>query len=439
MTDRQNKGHADTHRRIDARAREILQQNDQGDYTIPTAGLYPYQWNWDSAFVATGFATFDIDRALRELETLFAAQWTNGFVPHIVFRADAPGYFPGPAVWGCGKSPDTSGISQPPVAASILRCLSQQIKESDHGQRIQALFPALLAWHRWFRDCRDQARTGLVAITHPWESGRDNSPEWDAPASRVDTASVAPYERCDLQHTDAAMRPKQQDYDRYIALVEYGRRHGWDHAAICRNGPFRVADVGINMIFLRANRDLLRLAEEFDETRAAAEITGWIKHAEEAIDALWDEEKQCYCSYDLHSGQHSGLPTSASFLCFYAGVGNAHQRACMDRHWRRIATRATFMLPSLDPEAATFDAVRYWRGPCWAMMNWLIAQGFEATGREDFSERLWRDTRTLIEQHGFFEYFCPLTGQGNGGNAFSWTAAVWLAWAGREAGRDADG
>jgi hypothetical protein len=30
------------------RAVEILRENDRGDYTVPTKGLYPFQWNWDS-------------------------------------------------------------------------------------------------------------------------------------------------------------------------------------------------------------------------------------------------------------------------------------------------------------------------------------------------------------------------------------------------------
>ena len=423
---------SDTRRDLDFQARKTLARNDQGGYTIPTAGLYPYQWNWDSAFVALGFAMFDMDRALRELETLFNAQWRNGFVPHIVFRVDDPGYFPGPAVWGCGKTPDSSGISQPPVAASIVWRLLRRSRDDSHRRRVKALFPALLAWHRWFRACRDHERIGLVTATHPWESGRDNSPEWDAPAARVDTSAVAPYERRDLRHAAAAMRPKQADYDRYIALIEYGRGRGWDQGAICRRGPFRVADVGMSMIFLRANRDLLRLAECCGDGGAAAEIRGWIKHGEERIDDLWDEDKRCYCSLDLDSGRHSGYVTSASFLCFYAGAGDRRRRADMDAHWRRIAGGVKHMAPSLDPGAAEFDPVCYWRGPCWAIMNFLIAVGFAETGREDFLRRLHEDTKKLIETQGFYEYFNPLTGKGSGGDEFSWTAAMWLAWAGRE-------
>ena len=48
--------------------------------------LYPHQWSWDSAFIAIGLAHIDAERALRELETLFAAQWADGRVPHIVFN-----------------------------------------------------------------------------------------------------------------------------------------------------------------------------------------------------------------------------------------------------------------------------------------------------------------------------------------------------------------
>ena len=86
--------------KIDQQARAVLIANDRGGYTIPTAGLYPYQWNWDSAFASWGFSVFDINRAWQELESLFSGQWPNGMVPHILFRQDDPNYFPGPTVWG---------------------------------------------------------------------------------------------------------------------------------------------------------------------------------------------------------------------------------------------------------------------------------------------------------------------------------------------------
>ena len=72
------------------RATKILNENFQkGGYTIPSKNLYPFQWKWDSGFIALGFAHFDMSKAKKEIETLLNAQWSNGFIPHIVFHLDS--------------------------------------------------------------------------------------------------------------------------------------------------------------------------------------------------------------------------------------------------------------------------------------------------------------------------------------------------------------
>ena len=62
-------------------------------------------------------------------------------------------------------------------------------------------------------------------------------------------------------------------------------------------------------------------------------------------------------------------------------------------------------------------------------MNALIGLGLSDMGYEKEAEILRSKTRDLISQNGFGEYFNPMTGAPGGGKAFSWTAAVWLAWA----------
>ena len=417
-------------RSMNERAVRILRGNDKGGYTVPTEGMYPHQWNWDSAFVALGFATFDMDRAIRELETLFEAQWETGMVPQIAFRDDDPRYFPGPSVWRTGRSPASSGITQPPVAASIAWHLWRRTTETRHRTRLGALFPKLFASHRWFHTERDPHGQGVVVIIHPWESGRDNSPEWDAPAARVDVSAVEPYERRDLDFADAHMRPQKHDYDRYLALVQFGRDCGWDHRKIATEGPFRVADVGLSMMMLRANRDLAALAEALGDTTARGEIDGWITLAERGLDFLWDDNAQTFCARDLITGRSSGFVTSASFLAFYAGIGREEQVAALFDHWDRVADRVSFMVPSFDPDHPLFDNTCYWRGPSWAVVNYMLFQGLSEAGQHDRAERAKADTRTMIERHGFREAFSPLAGGGGtGGHDFSWTAAMWLAWA----------
>ena len=415
-----------------SKARDILRANDRGGYTVPNGRVYPFQWNWDSAFVALGFGTWDMDRAWTEIETLFRAQWADGFVPHIVFWRDDPGYFPGPSVWATGTDPVTSGITQPPVAASVVRGLWSGVEAAGQADafrpRLEALFPKLLAWHRGFRDRRDPDGRGVVVAMHPWETGRDNSPEWDAPGEAIDVSNVGEYTRRDTSHLDAKMRPTKLEYDRYLALVQFGRAQGWDHAKIAAANPFRVADVGMSMILLRANHDLLALAEALGRDADAEELRAIVATAEAGIGWLWDEERRTWCSRDLLTGRHSGYVTSASFLSFYAGLRHAERDAAMLAHFARVAERVRYMVPSLDPDDPGFQMIRYWRGPVWAVVNLMIGVGLGEAGHKAQAERVRADTLALIDGTGFFEAFSPLDGSGSGGDDFSWTAAIRLAW-----------
>jgi hypothetical protein len=413
---------------LGARAREVLVQNDRGGYTVPNGRVYPFQWNWDSAFVALGFATFDLERAWRELEALFSGQWGDGFVPHIIFWKNDSGYYPGPEVWATGHTPNTSGITQPPVAASAVRALWERGDPDRYRERLERLFPKLLAWHRWFERVRDPQRQGLALIVHPWESGRDNSPEWDEPARQIDTSRVGHYERRDIHHLDQSMRPTKLDYDRFVALVQFGRTLGWNHERIGRESPFRIVDVGASMILLRANRDLLALAEALGRDSDAAQLRSSIARAEGGIAWLWDDSVGAYCSRDVITGQSSGFVTSASFLSFYAGVRDGTRERRLLEHLERLAGRVRYLVPSLDPDRKEFDSLRYWRGPVWAVVNYMIGIGLSEMGYTRWGERVRSDTRRLIGASGMYEYFCPLTGRGIGGDDFSWTAAVWLRW-----------
>ena len=59
-------------------------------------------------------------------------------------------------------------------------------------------------------------------------------------------------------------------------------------------------------------------------------------------------------------------------------------------------------------------------------MNALIARGLDEAGEAALASRIRRDSRALIERSDFWEYFSPETGEGCGGDQFSWTAAIWL-------------
>jgi hypothetical protein len=182
-------------------AREVLSANDRSRFTVPAAGQYPHQWNWDSALIASAWATIDPDRAWTELEALAGAQDpASELIAHIAFTPGAEGYEPGPASWWPDGVPAIRGvdgrqisqISQPPVAATCLRLLHERHPRPD---RLPALIEVLHAWHRFWMTDRDPARSGEPVIIHPRESGRDNAAEFAsalAPSHRSSSLPPAP-------------------------------------------------------------------------------------------------------------------------------------------------------------------------------------------------------------------------------------------------------
>lgn len=406
------------------RAIEVLRENDRGDYTVPTKGLYPFQWNWDSCLTALGQAHFDEARAWTEIETLLAHQWPDGMVPHIVFHVFNDGYFPGPDVWRTGRPVATSGITQPAVAGFSVRRLFDRAKDREQARnRARALLPKIDAWHRWFYEMRDPAGEGLVAIIHPWESGRDNSVDWDEAFERVPTDGIEPYERRDLQHADASHRPTREQYDRYLWLVQHFRGLGWDNAKLHDASPFRVVDPGFNAILIRSCADLAALADELGETKIAAANRARAEKGLAAMERLWSDRHGQYLCLDRVSGTLVDSASIGGLLAVFCAVP-AVRAASIARTIRQTVRKARYVVPSHAPDDPRFDAKRYWRGPVWLVVNYMIADGLAAAGESETARRITASSLDLIRRSGFAEYYDPLTGEPCGGGRFTWTAAM---------------
>jgi len=407
-------------------AQQVLRRNDRGTYTVPTHGLYPFQWNWDSALSALGFAHFDEARAWTEIDTLFAHQWEDGMVPHIIFHERDEGYFPGPDVWATGRAVPTSGITQPPVAGfAVRRMFEAAIDKNLATERAKALLPRIHAWHKWFFRSRDPQGSGLVAILHPWESGRDNSVDWDVALARVPTEGVEPFTRLDTHHANPAHRPTQSQYERYIWLVQSFRSLGWDNTRLHDASPFRVVDPGFNAILIRSCADLAELADQLDEPEIARQSREFAARGIAAMERLWSDVHGQYLCLDRTTGELIDSPSIGGLLAVFAAVP-ADKAAAIARRIDRLGDVAKFLVPSHDPSAAEFDALRYWRGPVWLIVNYMIADGLRHAGQHATVERIVGDSVQLIERSGFAEYYSPVTAEPCGGVHFTWTAAMVL-------------
>ncbi len=413
---------------------QVLRDNDRGGYTVPSRHLYPFQWNWDAAFTALGWMCFDEPRAWREFDTLMQGLWREGpqtgLLPHIVFHQPSSSYFPGPDDWGTEalRTPPTSSISQPPVHATVMRHMWARARDKSLARSaLTRLLPDLLLHHLWWYRDRDPDGSGLVFITHPWESGMDNSPAWDAPLRAVPPTSRS-YTRLDLNHVDDAMRPHRHEYDRYVMLMDLNRQWGFDARRIAGEMPFRVHDIGTISILHRSTIDLVALYRELGLAGPVPLLETALARTVQAVSGLWSAALGQFVSADARTGERIDVPTHAGLLALYAGLAGGDTAPTLARTALDWLDETPSGLASTRLRAPQFEAQRYWRGPVWAHMNWLIAQGLDAAGHAAASERLREGTRQLIETEGFHEYYDPLTGHGLGGPRFSWTAATYLFW-----------
>ncbi len=319
-------------------------------------------------------------------------------VPHIIFHDPDPSYFPGPEVWSTGQNPATSGISQPPVAATMARLVWEMDKAAGHD-RLGAIYPKLVKWHRWWHEVR--CVYGPAAIIHPWESGRDNCPDWDSGMAGVDGYNAGAYTRRDTGHVDPAMRPQKEEYDRYIVMVKFGVSAGWDQTRIVAEGPFLMADPGITFILLRAHENLIFMGETLGED--TYEIAQWAAVLRAALPEIWNAELGAYDARNLRDGSFAGGLGSGALLAYLADAGNP----ILDAHLERVWDAVTYGIPSADPLAEVFDARRYWRGPSWPFLNALIAIGFRDMGRHDLDARLRRETAEAITKKRVCRIFRP--------------------------------
>ena len=423
-------------------AKVILNNNWTGAFTKPAPHLYPHQWNWDSGFIALGYSHYDLERACRELRSLFRGQWSNGLLPQIIFQPPAAGgrYFPGAHFWQTTEQPDapkdpiTSGITMPPVHGFVLWHLWRNSGEDKALLPfLRELYPKVKALHEYLYTFRDPQGEGLVYIRHPWEPGTDNSPTWDRALQRIaiDKFKLPAYERQDLQHKKAAaQRPDDDDYDRYIYLVDLFRRYQYDEEKLDALCPFKIQDPLFNGILCYSNECMAELSGLLNED--PGDWLNWQSATRSALNTkLWNRVRACYDSYDLVTEQVIPTHTANAYVPLLGGVPDPQQAQRMlasllgpyvngqaERYW---------LCPSYAMDQPDVDFQKYWRGPVWVNINWMLWRGMLRYGFEEEAERIRADTLQLIDQYGFHEYFDPrkdVAENGYGTNAFSWTAAL---------------
>jgi hypothetical protein len=206
----------------------------------------------------------------------------------------------------------------------------------------------------------------------------DNAPAWDAPLESVPSAGDVHLDRRDVATVAAALRPTDRDYRHYLGIVADLRDAGWDTEHQVAASPFVVEDPAFTAIAARASSDLAEVAPALHEDPAP--LTDLASSARAGLAALWDDDTGWYRPFDLRAATAIGPLTAGGLVACWAIARepDEHELARVARMLTRLDTWHDVVpgsVPTCDPDAAEFDPARYWRGPVWVLVNWLVADG----------------------------------------------------------------
>jgi hypothetical protein len=422
-------------------ARAVLDRNRRGTYTCPSARLYPHQWLWDSCFTAIGLSTYDPQRAVGELRSLFRGQWANGMVPHMIF-AEGHKDVGSRRIWQSKRFPDaprdldTTCVTQPPLLSIAAWHVARALPDGDRRDFLADVFPRLVRYHRWLYLERDLPVDGLVTLIHPWECGLDTTPPWMRRLRHMPTpwwmravmklrlTRLARFFRRDTRYLPESERLSDDDGLRMLVLVYRAKRDDFDIRRMTPDESVQIEDLPFNALLAVANRSLRDIAGELGAS-IDGELEACLRRADGALEQLWDDETGQYYSRNAFTGTPIKIPTVATFLPLWSGVPTERVTRLLDL-LQTDSFWPAYPVPSVPVDAPHYDEDRYWRGPTWINTNWAIIQGLRMCDQPELADELTHRTLELVEREGFAEYFSAITGIGYGAEDFSWTAALVL-------------
>lgn len=345
---------------------------------VPAKLGYVALWQWDAYFIAVGLRHGDLDLAAEQLALAFRFQSADGQLPDLLHDTgvlagsdDLPSAdlarlreLGSPAAGAEVRVP----LTKPPLAALALARLADAGLDPE---RVRSLLPAVQRSQQWWFD-HCVAADGLPEYGHPYSSGLDDSPVFDAdlPVATPDLAAYLEVQDlvladvlAELGYRDAAIAHRQRADDTRILLMRLWDRAGRRFAPRGRRG--RVAAHTV--------LDLLPL------------LTGRLP-------------------MDVVAALVADLVDPGGFA-------------------------APHPVPSVALNDPAFDPERMWRGPTWLNTNWLLIEGLLRSGHDELATELAECTLAMVvAAGGAYEYFNPLTGTRppRAAAAFGWTAALFL-------------
>lgn len=327
----------------------------------PSKISYVGLWLWDNAMHALAFRHMDADLARNQIRAMLAHQLPNGMLPDAIYDE---------GVVASIDHPILGEVTKPPVLAWA----ALKLHETDPDVTfLQEIYVPLVRLNAWWMSMNDDDGDGLAQYNHPYSSGLDDSPLWDA-----------------------GMPVESPDLNTYLC---------------------------IQMGSLALIAEILGLATESQmwRRRAAAIV-------QRMLADFWDPEAGLF--WALKAEQPVRVVTPFNLFPLWTGQLPHDIRERVIAHLTNPAEFwGEYGLPTVARNDPHYDPQRMWRGPVWANINYFFIEALDLVGEHELAAELRTKTLNLIMRHrNIYEFYDAETGEAppSAADIFGWTAAVFI-------------
>ncbi len=318
-------------------------------------------WLWDSALHALAYRYVDAELSRNQIRAMLAHQLPNGMLPDAVYDD---------GIVTTIDHPISGEVTKPPILAWAVLKLHETAPDPGF---LAEVYPALVRLNGWWVGMNDDDDDGLAQYNHPYSSGLDDSPLWDA-----------------------GMPVESPDLNTYLCV---------------QMGSLAVIAEALG----RYNEGAMW------RRRAGAMVARMIEH-------FWDEQAGLFWVIKDHKPVK--VVTPFNLYPLWTGQLPDEIRGRLLDHLKDPAMfHGAYMLPTVARNDPHFSPGTMWRGPVWANINYFFIEALRQVDEHDMADELSECTLEMIMAHkGIYEYYHAETGEppATAVSTFGWTAAVFI-------------
>ncbi|MFO7171024.1 MAG: trehalase family glycosidase [Chloroflexota bacterium] len=327
----------------------------------PSKAHYVGAWQWDNYFHALAFRYTDAALAHDQIRFMIDHQLPDGMIPDAVYDEGAITHL---------EVPVAAAVTKPPIIAWVAMHVYDVTNDES---LLREIYEPVVRWNSWWFGLNDDDSDGIVQYSHPFSSGLDDSPLWDA-----------------------GMPVEAVDLNTYLCI--------------------QMEALG------RMARVLGRPREDEMWQRKARALAARMK------DHFYDPEAGLFWSQLDHKPIRVLTPFSLYPLWTGQMPPEINERLVQHLKDPRQFWRA-HPIPTVAACDPQYNPQQMWRGPVWININYIFVEALARAGYRELARELAERTlRLVMGQNDIYEYYNADTGEAppKAAPMFGWSASCFI-------------